>query len=71
MAWTQGDLDALDAAISSNVRKVTFADGRSREFHSPADMLAVRKEMKAELVAASSSITNRRRTTIGRMVRGR
>lgn len=70
MAWTQADLDALDAAIGSNVRKVTFADGRSREFHSPADMLAVRKEMKTELLAASSAITNRRRTTVARMRRG-
>lgn len=71
MAWQQADLDALDTAIASNVRRVTFADGRSREFHSPADMLAVRREMKAELAAAATANNPRRRTTVAVMRRPR
>lgn len=66
MAWQQSDLDALEAAIGSNVRKVTFADGRSREFHSPAEMLEVRREMKAELVAARSQTLRATRGTMRR-----
>lgn len=68
MAWQQADLDALEAAIASNVRKVTFADGRSREFHSPEEMLKVRREMKAELQAAASQV-NPRRVTVARLRR--
>ena len=68
MAWQQADLDALEAAIASNVRRVTFADGRSREFHAPGEMLAVRREIKAELAAASSQVSPRR-VTVARLRR--
>lgn len=67
MAWTQTDLDTLDAAIISGIRKVTFADGRSTEYQNVADMRQVRNDMKAELSAARVSIAPR--TTVGRIYR--
>ncbi len=69
MAWTQADLDALSAAIASNVRRVTFADGRSVEYHSTAEMLRVRATMKSELLAAASQVNPIPRVTRGRLVR--
>lgn len=63
MAWVQADLDAIDAALKNNVRKVTFADGRSTEYQNAADMLAVRKTIKAELLASSTQ------TSFGRATR--
>lgn len=66
MAWTQSDLDAVDAAIKAGVKRVTFADGRSTEYQTTADMLALRKQMKAELAAAASQV-NPRRVTVARM----
>ncbi|AOF95742.1 phage head-tail joining protein [Sphingobium sp. RAC03] len=69
MAWTQADLDKIDIALSSNVRKVTFADGRSTEFQNADQMLAVRREIKAELLASASQITPRVRTVVARMHR--
>jgi hypothetical protein len=69
MAWQQSDLDAVDAAISSNVKRVTFADGRSREFHSPSEMLEVRNAIKAELLANASALRPKRRTTVAQIRR--
>lgn len=66
MAWSQTDLDKLDAAIARNVRRVTFADGRTVEYQNADQMLAVRKTMKAELTAAASQV---RRATRGTMRR--
>lgn len=54
MAWTQADLDAVDLALRNNVRKVTFADGRSTEYQDADQMLAVRREIKSELLASST-----------------
>lgn len=69
MAWTQADLDTLSAAIASNVRRVTFADGRAVEYHSSAEMLRVRAEMKTELMAQSTRVKDFPRATRGRVVR--
>ncbi len=49
MAWKQADLDAVDSALKSNVRKVTFADGRSTEYQTSGELLSVRNAIKAEL----------------------
>lgn len=68
MAWTQSDLDAVDAAIKNGVRRVTFADGRSTEYQTTGEMLTLRKTMKAEL-AASASQVNPRRVTVARLRR--
>lgn len=66
MAWSQSDLDKLDAALANNVRKVTYADGRTIEYQNADQMLAVRNKMKAELTAASTRV---RRATRGTMRR--
>lgn len=66
MAWSQTDLDKIDAALANNVRKVTFADGRTVEYQNADQMLAVRKSMKAELLASSTQV---RRATRGTMRR--
>lgn len=41
MAWTQADLDRLDAAIASGTKSVQL-DGQQRVFQSTRDMLQVR-----------------------------
>lgn len=69
MAFQQSDLDKLDAAILTGVRKVVFADGRSTEFHSLTEIRALRSDVKAELAAATSQTQPRRRTTVGRIRR--
>lgn len=70
MAWTQSDLDAVDAALKNGIRKVTFADGRSREYQSTSEMLTLRGQMKAELAAAASQVAPRR-ITVARIRRTR
>lgn len=69
MAWTQTDLDALSAAITAGVKAVTYADGRKVEYQTVADMLALRRDMKAEVAAGAAKATPPLRTTIGRIVR--
>ncbi|MEA3033687.1 MAG: hypothetical protein QOH86_1703 [Sphingomonadales bacterium] len=69
MAWTQTDLDRIDAAIAGNTKSVTFSDGRQVSYQDADKMLEVRKAIKAEVAALSSQVTPRTRTTIGRMRR--
>lgn len=69
MAWQQSDLDTLDTAIASNVRSVTFADGRQTTFHDVDKMLAVRKQMKAEFAAAASQVAPQTRFSVARFRR--
>jgi len=69
MAFTQADLSKIDAAITSNVRKVTFADGRSTEYQNVGEMLAVRKAIVDELAASSPMAKARVRTVVGRVRR--
>lgn len=69
MAYQPSDLDKLDAAIVSGIRSITFADGRRTEYQSLADMRAVRKDVKAELVASASQISRRTRFIVGRVGR--
>lgn len=69
MAWTQTDLDALSAAITDGIKRVVYADGRQVEYQTVADMLALRKEMRAEVVAAETKLSPGVRSTIGRVVR--
>lgn len=66
MAWTQPDLDKIDAALANNVRKVTYADGRTIEYQNADQMLAVKKAMKAELAANRSQIVRATRGTMRR-----
>jgi hypothetical protein len=69
MAYTQADLDKLDAQLLGSVKKVTFSDGRSTENYDLDQLRRLRAEMKAEIAAAASQVTPRLRTTVGRIVR--
>ena len=48
MAWTQSDLDKLDAAIASGYRRVQFKD-RTVEYRDTDQMLKARKLIVADL----------------------
>lgn len=54
MAWTQTDLDALDAAIKRGVRRVSYQNG-SVEYHSLDEMLKLREVMTAEIAGAATA----------------
>ena len=69
MAYSQADLDALSAAITSGIKSVTFADGRRTEYQTLADMRALRDDMKAEIQAGARANVGPR-VTIGRIGRG-
>lgn len=60
MAWTQTDLDRIEAAIASGVLTVRFADGRMVTYASMPDLLAVRTAMAGALNAAQASPIDRR-----------
>lgn len=61
MAFSQADLDALDAAIASGrgVRSMTFSD-QSVTFNSIEDMLRLRSVMQQEIDAAGTTPRNYR-----------
>ena len=50
MAWSQTDLDRLEAAIASGTRRVRF-QSHEVEYQSISDMLKARDAIKAELDA--------------------
>ncbi len=57
MAWTQADLDKIEKAIASGVRRVRFQT-REAEYQSVGDMLKARDVIKAELdVEARPGVT--------------
>lgn len=64
MAFQQGDLDRLDAAIGSGLRKVTFADGRSTEYQNLDQMLKARDMIAGEVAAPVDRALRRRRRVI-------
>lgn len=51
MAFTQTDLDKLEKAIASGVKKVKFSD-REVEYHSMEEMLKARDLMRRQLKKA-------------------
>lgn len=70
MAFQQGDLDRIEAAIGSGLRKVTFADGRSTEYQNVADMLKARDLIATSVAAPVDHAARRgRRVIIGRVGR--
>lgn len=54
MAWTQTQLDTLEAAIAQGVLTVEYGDKRVT-YQSMADMLRLREKMIAELRPGSTS----------------
>jgi hypothetical protein len=61
MAWTQADLDKLDAALASGsaLQTITFAD-QSFTFRSIDEMLKLRGIMQQALNAAAGTATTHR-----------
>jgi hypothetical protein len=57
MAWTQADLDKLDAAISAggSMQSMTFAGGDSFTFRTLDEMLKLRAVMQQAVSAASGT----------------
>lgn len=49
MAWTQSDLDRIDAAISNGTSSVTFSDGRSVKYNSVSDLMRARQLIQRTL----------------------
>ncbi|TBW33364.1 hypothetical protein EYW49_20610 [Siculibacillus lacustris] len=49
MAWTQADLDALDAALALGAREVRYADGRMVVYRSVREMMGIRGGIVATL----------------------
>lgn len=54
MAWSQTDLDKLDAAIAMGVTTVAFRD-RTVTYRNLDEMLRTRSIMTAEIAASSGS----------------
>jgi len=48
MAWSQTDLDSIEAAITSGQRRVRL-NGREVEYHSVGDMLKARDAIRNEV----------------------
>ncbi|MFC3442779.1 phage head-tail joining protein [Sphingobium rhizovicinum] len=70
MTFQQSDLDRLNTAIGSGVRKVTFADGRSTEYQNLDQMLKARDVIANELAGSQARSTRRqRRIIVGRVGR--
>ncbi|HEX7127290.1 MAG TPA: hypothetical protein VF406_16150 [Thermodesulfobacteriota bacterium] len=55
MAWTQADIEALEAAIASGVLTVRAPDGRTVTYQSTEAMLQALAMMKRELAEASGA----------------
>lgn len=55
MAWTQTDLDRIEAAIASGELRVGF-EGRNIEYRSIEELRKARAEIKAELAQSGTPI---------------
>jgi len=53
MAWTQGDLDKISAAIAMGAKRVRFQT-HEVEYHSVAEMRAIKTEIEKELSGSTS-----------------
>lgn len=59
MAYSQTDLDRLDAAIASGTLKVRFSDGSEVTYRSMAELMAARNHVAAQLALASGACIDR------------
>jgi hypothetical protein len=64
MAYTQADLDKLDAAILDPTKRVTLSDGRSTEKHGLDELRRLRADVKNEIAGASVGRAGRRQRFI-------
>ena len=62
MAWTQADLDSMNAAIASGEQSVKYPNG-SVEYRSLADMERIKGQMEAELGITPTLRTRRYAST--------
>jgi hypothetical protein len=60
MAWTQTDVDALDAAIKNGTRQVRFSD-REVTYSSIDDLIKARNFASEQVAAANSQLLTRQR----------
>jgi hypothetical protein len=67
MAWTQTDLDRLDAAIGSGIKLVEYENGR-RMYQSTADMLAARTVMQQEINKSAAILSGRKQRNRIRLI---
>lgn len=51
MTATQSDIDALQAAINSGARSVTYSDGSEVQYRSLEEMRSILREMKSDVSA--------------------
>lgn len=54
MAWTQSDLDALETALKTGIRSVTYAD-RTVVYQTLTEMLQLRDAMKQSVAATAGT----------------
>lgn len=54
MAWTQADLDVINAAIATGAKRVRF-QSHEVEYHSLGDLLRARDAIKGEIEAVAGS----------------
>lgn len=62
MAWTQNDIDALDAQYGGpggGVKKIRFADGRERELFDPDSYMRLRALMTSEVNSGTAYPSSR------------
>jgi len=60
MAYTQADLDAIDAALKSGAVRVEFPGGGATTYRSVDDMLKVRKMMSEDVASTNGTKPIRR-----------
>ena len=63
MAWTQADIDALEAAMASGEMTVRSPDGRLVTYQSLDDMLKLRAAMREEVAATTRTLKGVRHQT--------
>jgi hypothetical protein len=67
MAWTQAQLDAINAAIAAGTKAVDYGDRRI-VYHSLDEMLKAKRVIEEDIAAQAG--TGRSRVTYGRFSRG-
>lgn len=65
MAFTQADIDALDAAFKSGASSVRTADGKQVTYRSIDEYERLRSRMKTDVDAASTATRVSRSTVFG------
>jgi hypothetical protein len=61
MAFTADDLNTIDRAIASGVKRVTFADGRTTEYQDVAAMVKARDLIQSEINRTTTAAAGIRR----------